>query len=507
MIHIIHNGAKLLKVTLESEEITVPLNGDIVTQFTKIASLYPEENIIWLKEDTVKNVDIDEMISKFKAGYYMLSFGNINDHFLYPKIGYVTDGPFTTVSQENIFPSWLMQDTAGMVAASTINQFKASDYKNQSLEYFLTSIARIGQSQGLFCYHIPVKFNVLINSDGSNDALFKFVGQHYKKVWTFLLLFLLHRYEKISPFFSFAKGLFSPSLSTELLLEQKNYNTSTIAINYDVIIPTMGRKNYLKDVLLDINQQEFLPQKVIVIEQNGDVQSSTQLDYISSQKWSFKIEHYFIHQTGACNARNVALQKATASWVLLFDDDLRVKKDFSKLIVQALENTNAKAMTFSCLQENEIEKGNFFKQWESFGSGCSIIHREIVEKCKFDMALEHGYGEDVDYGMQIRNAGYDVIYAPQIQLLHLKAPVGGFRKPHVFPWEGDVVLPKPSPQIMYHRTKNSTLQQLRGFKVTLFIKFYKDYSIKNPIAYYKYFKRAWSKSLYWSQKLVENATV
>jgi hypothetical protein len=60
---------------------------------------------------------------------------------------------------------------------------------------------------------------------------------------------------------------------------------------------------------------------------------------------------------------------------------------------------------------------------------------------------------------------------------------------------------------MYHRTKNYTPKQLIGYKVTLFIKFYKDYSINNPIAYYKYFKKAWSKSLYWSQKLAQDATV
>jgi GT2 family glycosyltransferase len=123
------------------------------------------------------------------------------------------------------------------------------------------------------------------------------------------------------------------------------------------------------------------------------------------------------------------------------------------------------------------------------------------------MALEHGYGEDVDYGMQIRQAGYDVIYAPQIQLLHLKAPVGGFRKPHLFPWQEEEVQPKPSPQIMYHRKKNYTAKQLLGYKVTLFIKFYKDYSIKNPISYYTYFKKAWNKSLYWSQKLAPDGKV
>lgn len=115
----------------------------------------------------------------------------------------------------------------------------------------------------------------------------------------------------------------------------------------------------------------------------------------------------------------------------MFDDDVRIQENFSIQVEDFLNRSNAKCVTFACLQYREVENMQAFKQWESFGSGCSIVHRDVLEKCSFDMALEHGYGEDVDYGMQVRNAGFDVIYAPQIQILHLKAPVGGFRKPYV----------------------------------------------------------------------------
>jgi GT2 family glycosyltransferase len=117
------------------------------------------------------------------------------------------------------------------------------------------------------------------------------------------------------------------------------------------------------------------------------------------------------------------------------------------------------------------------------------------------MALEHGYGEDVDFGVQIRNLGYDVIYAPHIQILHLKAPIGGFRSLPTFPWNEDKVLPKPAPQILYHRIKNTTTQQLRGYKWVLFLKYYFRQQIKNPFSYISYFKKAWNKSDYWAKKL------
>jgi len=219
-------------------------------------------------------------------------------------------------------------------------------------------------------------------------------------------------------------------------------------------------RSRLKDVLLDLSKQTVIPQQVVIIEQDEDVNSNSQLDYLTEKEWPFKIEHQFIHQSGACNARNLALAKTKAPWVLLFDDDARFDKFTLEKMLYATSYLNVKCINVAYIQKEETESQKTYKQWPYFGSGCSIVHRDIVEQCSFDMALEHGYGEDVDYGMQIRNAGYDVVYAPQIQILHLKAPIGGFRKPHVFPWKTDSIQPKPSPHIMYYRKKNYNYDQV-----------------------------------------------
>ena len=174
MIYFFHNRHKVVKLTNElGEELVLPSGNSIVAQFFEVAALFPDESILWFREGAIENFKEEKLYSRFEANNYMLSLGNINNHFLYPKIGYVTDGPFVAVSDRNIYPTWLMQETAGMVAASTINQFDSSNYKNQSLEYFLTSVARIGQAQGLLCYHIP-------SSTGRNkynkntESLFRF---------------------------------------------------------------------------------------------------------------------------------------------------------------------------------------------------------------------------------------------------------------------------------------------------------------------------------------------
>jgi glycosyltransferase involved in cell wall biosynthesis len=497
MIHFYHNSKTLVKLTDESgKEIPLPLNKKIVHQFFEVASRYPEDQIIWIKESAVDKFNKKELLSHFKDNNYMLSLGEIKNQFLYPEIGYVTDGPFIAVSENVIYPTWLMQDTAGVVAAALINQFDVTNYKNVSLEYFLTSVARIGQPQGLFCYHIPFEHPRLCIIPKNTRALFKFVVQHYKRSWSLLMFYFLFRYEKAVPFLSFLKSIFNQMAAVKLDISRIKHTTLLLDIEteYDVIIPTMGRAMYLKNVLKDLVKQTLPPQKVIIVEQNEDLTATTDLTYLNDMQFPFEVVHKFIHQTGACNARNLAISKTTAPWVLFFDDDNRFAADLLERIFNSLKQSRAKVLNMAYLQKGEVESQKNYKQLTYFGSGCSIVSRDVINHCSFDMALEHGYGEDADYGMQIRNAGFDVIYAPQIQIEHLKAPIGGFRKPQLFPWHAQKVQPKPSPQLMYYRIKNNTGKQLKGYKLVHLFKNYGVFGTKLPWKHYKKYQEAWNQS-------------
>ncbi|MFT6799590.1 MAG: glycosyltransferase involved in cell wall biosynthesis [Nonlabens sp.] len=474
----------------------------IVEAIYKCAQSNPDDYLLVHE----KNVDLDTFKQSLPElnhkAYFFSNYNHTHEDF-----GYVEDGPFLNINKKVRYPTWLKGTAIVCIHAKLVTMTALSHTSERDYLYWLNSIGRLSRPLGVLNYQIPTAIQ---NEEFKEKDLYKFVKQHYKTSWVFIL-FLCHLwYEKRFPIGSFVKAFFYKrkvlNLKAEDLQCVVKYKDSE-EFKYDVIIPTMGRASYLKDVLLDLASQTILPQKIIIIEQNEEKNTSTQLDYLTTQSWPFNIAHDFVHQTGACNARNKAISQTSANWVLFFDDDNRFDNDIMERVSIAIKSTDSKVLNLAYLQKGEVEIGTSFKQWESFGSGCSIVHREIVERCKFDMALEHGYGEDVDYGMQIRQAGYDVIYAPQIQLLHLKAPVGGFRKPHLFPWQEEEVQPKPSPQIMYHRKKNYTAKQLLGYKVTLFIKFYKDYSIKNPISYYTYFKKAWNKSLYWSQKLAPDEKV
>lgn len=471
----------------------------VILTILKCARLHPDEELIIYK----KGVDTTQFlkgIKHYKGRTHLISNSNIfNDD-----LGYIDDKPFMNINTEVVYPTWIKGTELVYIHASLVCQIDGKVATNNSFLYWINSVGKLAQPLGVLSYQMPLNKNT---ETLSTKDLYQFVGQHYKKRWIFLLLLNHLLYEKRFPLVAFVKSLSYKKIDIEINFEDLGEETVFLdrePLAYDVVIPTMGRPDFIYDVLRDLNSQEYLPANVIIIEQNPDINSTTELDHILNTSWQFKIIHQFTHKTGACNARNEALALRVSSWVLFFDDDVRIETDFIKRANDFVALSITKCVTFSCLQKGEVEQERRKTQWSTFGSGCSLVHTSIIDACAFDVALEHGYGEDADYGMQIRNLGYDVLYAPDIKMLHLKAPVGGFRKPHVFPWKTDAIQPKPSPQIMYHRLKNTTEKQLKGYRLVLFIKFYRQYSIKNPITYLSYFNKAWKSSLFWAKKLPLN---
>lgn len=490
----------MIFVEYDNAKITSSLccGEEVVTGLYSIANMHPEDGIIIHKKGC-DTAEFEEVINTYYSEALLVS----NSNTFNEDLQYVEDRPFLSINTTVYYPTWAKGTRLVYIHASLINQVQGQVTQDCGLLYWINSVSKLTRGPGVLSYQAPVA--PILEKLHITDV-YRFVAEHYKKRWTFLLLINHIYYEKRFPLYAFAKAQFYKQRHPQLDIAslQKSHSSSEYElIAYDVVIPTVGRPSYLYDVLKDLNSQKLTPVNVIIIEQDGDESAQSQLSEILENDWNFNIIHEFTQITGACRARNRGVLLSTAPWLLFFDDDVSIESNFITRAVQFINTTKAKCITFACLQKGEKELQLTYKQWESFGSGCSLVHRDIFSKCSFDMALEHGYGEDMDYGMQIRNLGEDIIYAPQIQILHLKAPVGGFRKPHVFPWHNENVQPKPSPQIMYFRKKNFTKKQLQGYKMIQFFKSFGFFRTKNPLKHFMRFRKAWEQSELWASKLLE----
>lgn len=510
MIVVYHNNKSISRVeSVENKVIVFDKKKSIAYGLMQLAIQFPESKLVWCHESYQRQINLTAIPELMHHNKMMLSYNPSATDYLGNRIGYVGESPFINVNKKVKYPTWQMSSLVGVIHASGLIAFKDKIKTDNNFNYYLNSIAKVGMPLGLFCYSEPkLLTQVSIKESKSNASvfiLFKFVKQHYKTRWVFLLLLNLLVYEFRFSFFPLLYSLFFKNRN-KLLISLDNIpvqsNRSVLQeATIDVIIPTIGRKKYLYDVLKDLAQQTHLPVNVIIVEQNPQENSVSELDYLQNETWPFVIKHTFTNQAGACNARNLALSQVESEWVFLNDDDNRFESDLIEKVLINIKKYGIRVISTSYLQLNEEQNFNIITQSGIFGSGNSFLKTELLKKVTFNRSFEFGYGEDTDFGFQLRNAGADIICFPEIRILHLKAPIGGFRIKPILVWQQESIQPKPSPTVMLYKQLHLTKEQIKGYKAILFFKFYRVQTIKNPIRYFNNFQKQWKKSLYWANEL------
>lgn len=515
MIIIYHNGSKVLEVSAAYSSCFDYMSGLTIAGFLlKMAKEYPEELLLWCNIHRKEQLNVSKIEQLFHHKKLLLSYHPFETLFLDKRIGYVEESPFIQMNRGVTYPSWQMSSEVGGIHAGLILAFNNKIPFDKDFDYFLCSLAKLGMQKGLLCYSEPQLLKQKKDSaptKPSSYTLFRFVKQHYRTRWIFLLLFNLMLYERKFPFLPFLFSFFYKNRTkTTINLDVIKVQSSKKVVDQatvDVIIPTIGRKNYLYDVLKDLKEQTHIPTNVVIVEQNPDERSESELDYLSNQEWPFKIKHTFTHQAGACNARNVALKQIISEWVFFADDDIRIRTDFIEKTFEEIATFGVKAVSVQCFQNGNSQKEGVVFQWVTFGSGCSFVFADDIAQFTFNKGYEFGFGEDGDFGMQLRNQGADVLYLPDPGILHLKAPVGGFRTKPRLQWQNDSIQPKPSPTIMLFQISHQTQEQILGYKTILFFKYYGLQTIKNPIRYYIHFQKQWKQSVFWANELKQQNEV
>jgi GT2 family glycosyltransferase len=198
------------------------------------------------------------------------------------------------------------------------------------------------------------------------------------------------------------------------------------------------------------------------------------------------------------------LSKVTSEWVFLNDDDNKIERNVIEKAFKNIFQYGVEAIVTNYPQTFEVNNYDRVHQTTIFGSGNSFIKSIYLKEVKFNSKYEFGYGEDFDFGMQLRNIGVDVIYFPEPAIIHLKAPMGGFRIKPTFVWSNEEVMPKPSPTVMLNNLVYRTKQQLLGYKTIYFYTLFKANIFQNPIWFLKKTNKHWNKSVYWASILNNN---
>lgn len=296
----------------------------------------------------------------------------------------------------------------------------------------------------------------LLPKPSLNDE-YTFIYKYWGRPWaTYALmsrLFTLHNpfkeisaYVKTSP-----RRCVNPCVNT---VDRSDYHTFksplvASAPPVAVIIPTLNRYVYLKDVLEDLEKQDYNNFEVIVVDQSNP--------YNDEFYKKFDLKLRVIHQKERLlwTARNNAVKATKAEYLLFFDDDSRVASDWIRHHLKCIDYFNCDISAGVSLSKVGMKipaNYSYFRWADQFDSGNAMVKRSLFTTIGlFDEQFNKQRMGDAEFGIRAYLNGYRSISNPCASRVHLKVKDGGLRE--MGSWDGfrpkKWFAPKPIPSVIF----------------------------------------------------------
>lgn len=246
-----------------------------------------------------------------------------------------------------------------------------------------------------------------------------------------------------------------------------------------VIIPTLNRYDYLKDVLCDLEGQSYRNFEVMVCDQSDDFEPRTY------EGWTFPVNVIRQQEKALWLARNQCIRESTGDLILLFDDDSRVGVDWIRMHVACLSYFNcdiSAGVTNTVVGNRLSERDARFHYSDVFDTGNSLVRRTVFEVTGlFDRQFERQRMGDGEFGLRGFLQGFPPVSNPYAIRTHLKVETGGLRE--FGSWDafrpGRLFSPRPVPSVLYFVRRYFGESSARFFVLNSIVSSVVPYRFKN----------------------------
>ncbi|WP_417371552.1 glycosyltransferase family 2 protein [Gelidibacter japonicus] len=286
---------------------------------------------------------------------------------------------------------------------------------------------------------------------------YRFLRKYFSSVWVFyvLMLRLVSFHNPIKEITAWKKcrgAKRSNFLQNPMRYEEwNNFNSCLISENpfVSVVIPTLNRYEYLKDVLLDLENQDYKNFEVILVDQSLPFQK----DFYAE----FKLDIHLTQQEERALwlARNKAVEISKGEYLLLFDDDSRVEPDWISNHLKCLDFFKAdisSGVSISTVGAETPANYAFFHISSQLDTGNVLLKKDVFRKIGlFDRQFEKQRMGDGEFGLRAYLHGFLNISNPYAKRIHLKVGSGGLRE--MGSWDAfrtnKWFAPRPIPSVLY----------------------------------------------------------
>ena len=284
-----------------------------------------------------------------------------------------------------------------------------------------------------------------------------FIRKYWGIVWAsfafFIRIFTLKNPVKEIIAFAETRKIKQVNIYTSLMPQDKfnSFESALIASQplVAIIIPTLNRYVYLKDVLEDLEKQDYKNFEVIVVDQSDNY------DENFYKNFKLNIKNYYQKERKLWTARNFAIKSTPAEYLLFFDDDSRVASnwvsshlkciDFFKVDISA-------GVSLAAIGQKISKSYDYFRWSTQFDSGNALVKRNVFKKIGlFDELFNGMRMGDGEFSFRAYKHGLKSISNPVASRVHLKVSSGGLRD--MGSWDGfrpkKWFAPKPVPSVIY----------------------------------------------------------
>lgn len=218
-----------------------------------------------------------------------------------------------------------------------------------------------------------------------------------------------------------------------------------------VVIPNYNGIKYLKGCLESLYAQETdtPPFHVIVVDNASNDGSAEQAELLFPDVRMIRLKK----NTGFCHAVNVGIRESDTPYIILLNNDTKVKSRFISSLYRAIERDNRifsvsakmlmwdrpdmiddagdryNALGWAYARGKGKASVYYNKTYDIFSScgGAAIYRRSILESIGLFDELHFAYLEDLDLGYRARIHGYRNVYEPKAEVLHYGSASTGSR--------------------------------------------------------------------------------
>ncbi|WP_246011661.1 glycosyltransferase family 2 protein [Flavobacterium piscinae] len=288
-----------------------------------------------------------------------------------------------------------------------------------------------------------------------------FLKKNFHKVWSIYVLIIRiitfnNPVKEILAFFKH-KNISRQDYSKQIYQYQdyEGFKSNLIDTNpqVSIIIPTLNRYQYLKNVLRDLENQTYKNFELIVVDQTDDFKEEFY------QNWNLDLKYWFQEEKALWKARNEAIKTAKGELILLYDDDSLIESNWIEEHLKCLDYFKAdlsSGVSISVVGAEVPKNYSYFKWSDQLDTGNVLIKKEIFYKIGFfDLQFEKQRMGDGEFGLRCYLNGYKNISNYKAKRIHLKVSEGGLRQ--MGSWDGwrpkKMFGPRPVPSVLYYTRK------------------------------------------------------